>query len=121
MQKYIKTEIRPDHQKNTAIHEDQQEEPHTNEHDNSGRNIDLVNIRYLYFDDTKSVIYNKLESSTSQKRACITYKIDTGRDCNLMPVRVYKMFFPKSKTAKLYATKHNSVMLKRYNQSDTEQ
>ena len=55
-------------QRSKTVHEVQQnEEPYTREHDDSGRNCDSVNIRYLNFDDVKSVILTKLELSTSQK------------------------------------------------------
>ena len=43
-----------------------------------------------------SVIFNKLESGTSQKRAQITYKIYSGNNGNLMPFKVFRMVFPKS-------------------------
>ena len=42
------------------------------------------------------LIFTKLESSTSQKRANIAYKIDTGSYRNLMLFRVFRMLFPRS-------------------------
>ena len=67
MQKYPKVETRTEvPTKNKAVHEVQQdEEPYTRECKDSGRKSDLVNIRYLNVHIVKSVIFTKLELSTS--------------------------------------------------------
>ena len=53
-----------------------------------------MHIRYFNFNNVKSVIFTKLELSTSQKRAQIAYKIDTGSNSNLVPFKVSKILFP---------------------------
>ena len=50
----------------------QDEEPHSLEQEQHGKNIDSVNIRYLNFGNVKSVTFTKLELRASQKGACIT-------------------------------------------------
>ena len=91
------------------------------EWESNDRTFDSVNIRYLNFDNVKSVIFTKLESNTSQKGNNITCKVDTESDNNLMPFKVFKILFLKSAMTKLCTTKNNSVALKTCNQSDTEQ
>ena len=71
-----------------------------------------VKIKYLNFSNIKSVISTKLESNNGQKRACITYKIDSGADGNLMPFKNFKSLFPKSTIQALHDTRNNSVVLK---------
>ena len=41
------------------------------------RSFDSIKLKYLNFDSIKYVMFTKLESSTSQKRTCMTYKIDS--------------------------------------------
>ena len=72
------------------------------QHDGS---FDLVQKKYLNLYNVKSVIFTKLELSTSRKRAQIAYNIDTGSDGNLMTVKVFRILFPKSTIAKLCTTK----------------
>ena len=62
----------------------------------NGRSFDSVNIKYLNFDNVKSVIFTRQELSTSQKTMHITYKIDNSSDGNLMLFKVFKIIFPKS-------------------------
>ena len=88
--------------------------------DDSGKNFDLVDARYLNFDNVISVIFTKLELNTSQKRALIMNEVDARSDGSLMPDRIFKIWFSNIQKAESHATK-NSVMLKTYNQSDIEQ
>ena len=67
--------------------------------------FDVVRVKYITFDIIKSVLFIKLESSTSQKHTKLTYKIDSGADGNLMPVNILKSLFPKATTELLCATK----------------
>ena len=48
------------------------------------KSFDLVELKYLNFDNVKSVIFTKLEFNISQRRACMTNKIDSGTTGNLM-------------------------------------
>ena len=51
-----------------AVHEIQKDkEPCIMEKKNSARTFDLVNIRYLNFDNIKSLIFTNVEFSNSQK------------------------------------------------------
>ena len=52
---------------------------------NNDISFDLVNTRYINFDNVKLVIFTKLELSTSQERVIITYKINNGSNYILMP------------------------------------
>ena len=55
----------------------------------------------------------KLESSTSQRKAHITYKIDSGAD--VIPFKNYKMLFQDSTIEALCAIK-NLIRVKRIQQ-----
>ena len=61
--------------------------------DQYDRHFDLVKLKYLNFENIKSVIITKFESSTSQRRACMTYKSDSQADGNLMPLKTFKHCF----------------------------
>ena len=53
---------------NRSIHDVRQdEEPKPVEQDQGNRSFDSVKIKYLKFDNVKSIIFTKLESSTSQE------------------------------------------------------
>ena len=80
--------------------------------------LDLVKIKYLHFDSIKSVIFAKLESSTSQKGACITCKADSGADGNQMPLKIFDIF---PKTIDEMHAQNKVVVLKTYNNLKTEQ
>ena len=49
------------------------------------------------------------------------YTVDTGCDDNLMPFGVFQILFPKSRIAKLHATKYNIIMSKTYKQTNIDQ
>ena len=74
-------------------------------------------MKSLTFPSLKAVMFTKLESSTSQKRAKIAYNIDTGSDMNLMPFQMFKILLPSYTMVELNAT----TMLKIYDQSNIEQ
>ena len=79
------------------------------EHDQS---LNHVRIKYVILADIKSVILTKLESSTSQRKTKITYKIDYRVDGNLMPFMIFKCPFPQATIGSLHTTKNSSVILK---------
>ena len=61
-----------------SIHDiKQDDEPQLMKQDQQERSFDSVEIRYLNFDNIKSVIFTKLESSTSQRRTCLMHRIDS--------------------------------------------
>ena len=102
-----------------SIHDVRQEEelwPVKQEQYNNS--FDSVNIKYLMFDNMKSVIFT--ESTTSQKRASIIYKIDSRSDGNRMQFIFFRTLFPKSAIEAFHATKY-SVILKANSQSSIEQ
>ena len=82
--------------------------------------FDLVWIKYIKRDSIKSN-FTKLESKTIQRRACITYKIDSGTHGNLIPFKIFKSLFQRSRMEALYVTKDNTVVLKMYNNSNIDQ
>ena len=67
---------------------------HPPEQEQYDKNFDLVNIKYLKFDNVKSVIFTKLESSTSQKQVHLAYMIDSGSNSNLKPFKICRTVFP---------------------------
>ena len=105
-------------QRNNAVNKIQEEEPFTCEKRDNSWNSDSINIRYLVFDRLRSVMFTKLEASTSQKESNYE-EVDTGSKGNKMPFRVFKILFPVSTTAKLCITKCNTVMLKTYKHRET--
>ena len=60
----------------------QDKESHTLEQDQQDRSFDSLIIKFIKFEDVKSILFNKLESSTSQKRTCTTYKINSRSNVN---------------------------------------
>ena len=80
----------------------------------------LTQSESLTFNSIKLVIFTSLDSSTSQKRTKIVYKIDTGCNESLMLFRVFRILFPKSTMAEPNATINRTIVLKTYNQSDIE-
>ena len=48
----------------------------------------------------------------------IPYKIDTGRDGNIMPIHIFRTLFPKAPKEQL-AAKNESIVLKTYNKTMT--
>ena len=72
------------------------------EHD---RSFEMVSVKYINLDSIKSIIFNKLESRTSQRQTKITSKIDCWADGNLMPFKILKCLFPKSAVESLCVTK----------------
>ena len=77
-----------------TVHKVQQdEEPCTVEWENNNRSFNLVNIRYLNFDNINLVIFTKLESSISQKRVHMTYNIDSGSKSNLIILKFSEFYF----------------------------
>ena len=67
----------------------------------SNKRFNSVSMKSLTFHSIKSVIFTKLELSTSQKGAKIVCRIDTGCDGNLMAFRVFRMLFLRSTMAEL--------------------
>ena len=60
---------RPEVKGGILVHEVQQDEkPSPLEQEQNDRCFDPINIKYLNFDNVKSVIFTKLELSTSQER-----------------------------------------------------
>ena len=80
----------------------------------------MVNIRYVDFDNIKSVIFTKLESHTSQK-GNISHKIDTGNNGNNIAFKAVRILLLTSTLAALCTTKNKSVILNPYNQSYIKQ
>ena len=54
------------------------------------RSFDVVRGKNINLGSVKSIIFTKLESSMSQRRAYIVYKVDTGANGNLMLLKMFK-------------------------------
>ena len=70
----------------------------------SNKSFDLVSMKSLIFHGVKSVVFTKLDMSTSYKRAKIAYKIDTGSEGTLNPFKVFRIIFPWSPLAEFSVT-----------------
>ena len=81
--------------------------------------IDMVNINSVSFNSKCSVITVNLKTS-NQARITVSYKVDTGSDTNIMPLHIYKKFFPRATKEQLAATRHTDVQLKTYNRTTTQ-
>ena len=62
--------------------------------DDAGENIKLVSINSIQFNKNHSVTTVSLKMSAGQSNITVPYKIDTGRDGNIMPLHAYKKLFP---------------------------
>ena len=69
------------------------------------RSFDLESIKYLRFDNIKSVKSTKLESSTSQKRLHITQKKDCRSDGTFMSFKIFRIIFHEGRIEAFHATK----------------
>ena len=72
----------------------------------------MVKIEYLNFDSIKICNIYKVGFSTSQRRAHITYKIDSAANGNLMQFKTFKTLFPMSTIEVLHATNNDVIVLK---------
>ena len=75
--------------------------------------IEKVNINSIYTDSITlnskcSVITANLNTSLSQAKFVVSYKIDSGSEGNIMPFHIFKRFYPRS-TKKLSATINDSI------------
>ena len=77
------------------------------------RSFDVVRVKYIDLDSIKSIIFTDLEFSTDQRQTHVVYNADTVPNGKLMPLNISRC--PKSTLEELCATKHNSVVLKIYN------
>ena len=66
------------------------------------RKIDTVNIDFINSNAKSPGIIAKLNTSSSQKPANISYKMDTGSNSHILPFYTYKILFPRS-TKKLFS------------------
>ena len=67
--------------------------------------IDLVNINSVHFNKSHFVITANLKTSVGPNNAMVPYKVDTGGNCNIMPLHIYKILFPKIINEQLAAKK----------------
>ena len=83
--------------------------------------LKAVRVKYITLKSVKSVLFTKLEFSTSQRQTKTTYKMDSGVVGKLIPVKIFKSILSKATTESLCATEKNSVILRMYNNSNVEQ
>ena len=65
--------------------------------------IDLVNINSIPFNKNCLVITEKLKMSAGINNVIVSYKVDTDRDGNMMPLHIYKKLFPRITNEQLAA------------------
>ena len=68
--------------------------------------IEMVSINSVYMSKNWSMLTAKLETCADDNKITIPYKIDTGRDGNIMPWYIFKKLFPRLKEAKLKKKTH---------------
>ena len=62
---------------------------HVGKHDEQNRSIDALKVNILNLDSVQSIIFTKIESSTSQGQTHIVCRVNIGADGNLMPFFKY--------------------------------
>ena len=60
----------------------------------AGENIELVSINSIQFNKNQSILTANLKISTDQSNIMVPYKIDTGSNGNIVPLHMYKNYFP---------------------------
>ena len=60
------------------------------------------------------MIVTKLKTKSNQKTETCQYKIDTGSDGNLIPIRMYKVIFPCTNITKLSKYIDRKIVLHTY-------
>ena len=72
--------------------------------------IDSVNMNSIYFNKNCSVLTANLKMSAGPNNVMVPYKVDIGSDGNIMPLLIYKNFFPKITNEQLATTKKKTIM-----------
>ena len=80
----------------------------------SVQEFDTVRSKVFNFYSFRSVIIED-ENKNSQKGDTCKYKIDTGSDGNLMPIRKYKLLFPHTNLNELNTSINRKIVLHPYN------
>ena len=75
------------------VHEEGETSPQVPE--DQDWSFDVAQVNYINLDNVKSVLFTKLESSTSQRQTKMTYKIESGADGNLMPFKINQKYLKK--------------------------
>ena len=60
----------------------------------AGKDIESVSMNSIQFNKNCSVLAAHLKTSAGQNNIMVPHKIDTGSDSNIMPLHVYKNYFP---------------------------
>ena len=91
--------------RNTTVHNIEQEPDQCNIEDH----IDMVNINSIIFKSKQWAITTNLKLLSSQVSIIMPYKVDMGRDGNIIPSHLYKKLFPRATKEQLAATKNKKV------------
>ena len=59
--------------------------------------LDMVMLKYINLYNVKSIIFTQLVFSTSWRGTHDIYKVDSESNGNLIPFRIFKPLFPRSK------------------------
>ena len=103
--------------------EDQSGEPVRagNNKDNTEKDMKLVNINSVQFNKKHSVLTTKSKTSSDQNSIIVPYKIDTGRNGNIMPEHIFKKSVTKDYKEAVGYNKNKHVILKTYNKTTITQ
>ena len=80
-----------------------------------------MSINSIQFNKKHSVLTTNLKTFAGKNDIMVSYKIDTGRDGNIMPLHMYKKLFPNITNEQLVETKNKNVLLKTYNKTTITQ
>ena len=75
----------------------------------------------IHVETAKKQLHAKLQARSYNVKHKISYKIDTGANGNLLPIRVYQQFFPYVTQYQLEQSKKSQTCLEAYNGSEIKQ
>ena len=76
--------------------------------------IEMININLISFNSNHSMIIGRLKTSSKQATMMVPYKVETGRDGNIIAFIIFRKLFPSTTEDTLVATK-DTTMLRTYN------
>ena len=76
--------------------------------------IETVSIDSVHMNKNWSLLIAELETHAGNTKIIVPYKIDTGREGNIMPLHIFKRLFKNITEAKLKKTIKRHIQLKTY-------
>ena len=81
----------------------------------SARASDTLRSKFSMSHSVRSVIAASLRTKNYQAKTTCKYKIDTGSDGNIMPIKMFKVLFLDTETANLNKSIDRKLILCAYN------